>query len=372
MTEAQPGAAGAPQTGALLVNLGTPDSPAPRDVRRYLAEFLSDPRVLTVPAPIRWLLLHGIILRTRPRKSAEAYAQIWSPAGSPLLVHGRALRDRVENALGPGMPVVLAMRYGRPDVDGALAELMRAGVRRVVVLPLFPQYSEAATGSALAHVRARAARLDPQLELIEVPEFHANPGFVEATAALARPVMEEVRAEHVLLSYHGLPESQVRRNPGCLARPDCCDAPGERLAYCYRAQCFATSRALIGALGLAPDRCTTAFQSRLGPTRWIGPYTDAVLATLRERGIRRIAVVCPAFVADCLETLEEIGIRLREQWDGLGGEAFGLVPCVNAHPRWVEAAAELLRDAARPGQAGGAASTCGSAVQPTAPPVGAT
>jgi len=335
-----------PHTGALLVNTGTPDSPTPRDVRRYLAEFLSDPRVLDMPAPLRWLLLHGVILRTRPRRSAAAYAEIWQPEGSPLLIHGRALRERVEKALDPDMPVALGMRYGRPGVDQALAELVAAGARRIVVLPLFPQYSEAATGSALAHVRERAQRLDPGLELVEIAEFHADPGFVGTVAELARPVIQGIDAEHLLLSYHGLPESQVRRQPGCLETPHCCEIPGPSFGACYRAQCFATSRAIGQALDLGGERVTVAFQSRLGRARWIEPYTDAVLGTLLERGVRRLAVVCPAFVADCLETLEEIGLRLREDWLSRGGEAFGLVPCVNAEPTWAEAVARMLRKAA--------------------------
>lgn len=338
-----------PKTGALLVNLGTPDSPSPRDVRRYLAEFLSDPRVLDMPAPIRWLLLHGVILRTRPKKSAAAYAQIWQPEGSPLLTHGRALCRAVDAALAGEMPVALGMRYGNPGVDTALAELLEAGVDRVVVLPLFPQYSEAATGSALAHVRAHASRLAPSLELVEIPEFHAESGFIEATARLARPVIETTDAEHVLLSFHGLPESQVRRNPGCLTTPDCCDVMGPSFGVCYRAQCLGTSRALMSALALDPSGCTVAFQSRVGMAQWIGPYTDQVLAQLRERGITRLAVLCPAFVADCLETIEEIGLRLRADWIAQGGQAFGLAPCVNAEPAWVEAVTGLLRGAAAQG-----------------------
>ena len=334
------------RTGALLINLGTPDSPAVPDVRRYLGEFLSDPRVLDMAAPLRWLLLHGVILRTRPRKSAEAYAAIWRPDGSPLLVHGRALAAGVTRALGPAMPVALAMRYGRPDVSSALVSLALNGVRRVIVLPLFPQYSEAATGSALAHVRARAARVAPELELVEIREFHADPGFLSCAAELARPALESVDAEHVLFSFHGLPESQVRKKPGCMATEDCCERPGPSFGVCYRAQCRATGRALRQALALPPERCSVTFQSRLGRARWIEPYTDEVIVRLRERGVRRLAVVCPAFVADCLETLEEIGIRLREQWHALGGEAFALAPCVNAEPAFVEAVAGMIRRAA--------------------------
>jgi len=337
MTDRSPG------TGALLVNLGTPDSPEPADVRRYLAEFLSDPKVLTMPAPLRWLLLHGVILRIRPKKSAHAYAQIWQPEGSPLLIHGRALHDAVEKSLGGEIPVELAMRYGRPTVDEALRRLTDQGARRIVVLPLFPQYSEAATGSALEHVRRAATRSGSPIDLVEITSFHSEPGFIAASASAARPVFAEIEPQHVLLSFHGLPESQVRQNPGCLETPDCCDRPGPSFSVCYRAQCHATSRALMAALELDPAHCTVAFQSRVGLNKWIGPYTDEVLTALRDRGIQRLAVMCPAFVADCLETLEEIDIRLRAQWLAMGGEAFAVAPCVNAEPAWVEAVVRLIR-----------------------------
>jgi ferrochelatase len=334
-------------TGALLVNLGTPDSPEPADVRRYLAEFLSDPRVLTMPAPLRWLLLHGVILRIRPKKSAHAYAQIWQPEGSPLLIHGRTLCAAVEKTLRPaGIHVELAMRYGRPEVGSALGRLVGAGARRIVVLPLFPQYSEAATGSALAHVRREASGLGTPVDLVEITSFHSEPGFIEAAVAAARPLIDGIRAEHVLLSFHGLPESQIRANPGCLVQATCCDSPGPSFSRCYRAQCHATSRALISALALEPDRCTIAFQSRVGLNKWIGPYTDEVLTELRARGVDRLAVVCPAFVADCLETLEEIDLRLRARWLALGGREFALAPCVNTEPAWVDAVAHMIRRAA--------------------------
>ena len=334
------------KTGALLVNLGTPDAPTTAAVRRYLAEFLSDPRVLTMPAIFRFLLLHGIILRTRPRKSAAAYAQIWQPLGSPLLINGRALLDGVQAALEDEMPVDLAMRYGRPNVDSALKRLQATGIQRLVVLPLFPQFAEAVTGSVLAHVARRAQRLRIDLECVEIHDFYDAPAFIETAARLAHSLMEEMEAEHLLLSYHGLPESQVKTVQGCLEDRICCEEPGARLHACYRAQCFATSRALQKALNLDASRCTVAFQSRLGRQPWIQPYTDIILQSIRDRGIRRLAVMCPAFVADNLETLEEINLRLREDWVKLGGEAFGLVPCVNAESSWVEGVAEMLREPA--------------------------
>ncbi len=333
--------------GVLLVNLGTPDSPAVADVRRYLAEFLSDPLVLDIPAPLRWLLLHGVILRRRPARSAEAYAKIWTSAGSPLLVHGRALRDRLTERLavlsGKPVPVALGMRYGSPSLEQAAADLVAQSVQRALVLPLFPQYSRAATGSAEDAVRRACARAGLGEPLVAGP-FFAHPGFIAALCAVARPRLAAVAPDHVLFSYHGLPERQVRRAAPahCLARPDCCDAPGDVLPRCYRAQCYATSRALCAALGLEPQRVSTGFQSRLGRTPWVRPYTDELLPQLRTRGVRRLAVLCPAFAADCLETLEEIGLRARDRWRDLGGEDLVLLPSLNAEPAWVEALAEML------------------------------
>jgi ferrochelatase len=336
-----------PRTGALLVNLGTTASPRVPDVRRYLREFLSDPRVIDLPAPARRLLLELVILPFRPRRSARAYAQIWTPEGSPLIVHGRALRDGVAKTLGDAWVVELGMRYGEPSIRAALERLLRADLARIVVLPLFPQYSSAATGSALARV------FDVLGSCVNVPvvetrgAFFDAPGFVDACAAVTAPQLEGFRPDFVLFSYHGLPERQIRRSDRsgghCLARGDCCDAVGAANRDCYRAQCFATTRAVAAALGLGAQVHASAFQSRMGRTPWIHPHTDRGLPELAERGVRRLAVICPSFVADCLETLEEIGIRAREQWLALGGEELLLVPSLNAEPVWVEAVAALLR-----------------------------
>ena len=335
--------------GILLVNLGTPDAPQPAEVRRYLREFLGDPRVLDMPALARWLLLHLVILPFRPRSSAEAYAKIWTPRGSPLLTNGLDLRDAVTRELGSDYAVVLGMRYGRPSLREAAEQLARADVARILALPLFPQYSEAATGSAVARLREELARVDsPPIEVL--PPFYAEPRFVAAVAHVARPRLAGFQPDHVLISYHGLPERQVRgadaSGSHCLARPDCCDAIGVANRSCYRAHCFATTRAVAGALGLAPEKHSTAFQSRLGRTPWIRPTTDEVLPELAARGVRRLAVLCPAFVADCLETLEEIGIRARATWESLGGEAFELIPCLNADPVWARAVADWMRERA--------------------------
>jgi len=338
-----------PRTGALLVNLGTPDAPRPREVRRYLAEFLSDPRVLDMNAAARWLLLHGVILRTRPRKSAAAYAKIWTQAGSPLLTNSRALCAGVARALSGSYHVELGMRYGNPSIGAAVSALVAAGVSRIVALPLFPQYSEAATGSAAARIREVVAALPDPPALTVLGDFHADPRFIAAFALAVRPALDAFRPDHLLLSYHGLPERQVKATDAsgrhCLATASCCDAVTAVNARCYRAQSFATSRALCSALGVAPERTSVAFQSRLGRTPWIRPFTDERLPELYAAGVRRLAVACPSFVADCLETLEEIGIRAREQWRELGGEALALLPCPNAHPAWVDAVAAMIREA---------------------------
>ncbi len=339
-----------PRTGALLVNLGTPASTEVPDVRRYLREFLSDPRVLDLPAAARRLLLEGVILPFRPRQSAEAYAKVWMAEGSPLLVHGLALREAVAKSLGDAYEVELAMRYGEPSVAGALERLMASDVERIVVIPLFPQYSSAASGSALQRVfeEVGAAWNVPTLETVGA--FYEDPGFVGAFAAVAAPQLERFRPDHVLLSYHGLPERHVRKSDRsgghCLQSDDCCAAIVDANRDCYRAQCYATSRALAGRLGLSPDAHSTAFQSRLGRTPWIRPYTDEVLPELAGRGVRRLAVLCPSFVADCLETLEEIGMRGRDQWREVGGEDLLLVPSLNAEPAWVETVAGWIRERA--------------------------
>ena len=337
--------------GVLLAQLGTPASPSVRDVRRYLREFLSDPRVIDLPAPARWLLVNAVIAPFRAPKSAHAYASIWTPAGSPLLVHSRAFAEALQRELGAGFRVALGMRYGAPGLADALAALCDAGVLRIVALPLYPQLAESSSGTAIAAIRAAAAKRASAPAIAFAPAFFAHAGYIAALAEPTRALMERARCEHLLLSYHGLPERHVRAadptRAHCLASAGCCDAPPAAvLASCYRAQCFATTRALSAALGLPRERVPTAFQSRLGRDPWIQPWTDEELPRLAARGVKRLAVACPSFVADCLETLEEVGIRARAQWLALGGEELALVPCVNASTGWVRAAGELVRSVA--------------------------
>jgi len=331
-------------TGVLLINLGTPASPHTGPVRRYLREFLSDPRVIDIPAPLRWLLLNAIILPTRPRKSAAAYRKVWlqdGPEGSPLLHFSRAQAKALQAVL-PKHKVVLAMRYGEPSLARGLAELK--GVDEIVVVPLYPQYASASTGSSLERLfeLAGGATVVPRLRVL--PDFYDDTGFITAFAAVASPLLASFKPDHVLLSYHGLPERQVKASDAtgahCLASETCCDRIGDANRHCYRAQCYATSRALMARLGLT--NVSTSFQSRLGRTPWIKPYSDLVLKDLAARGVKKLAVLCPSFVADCLETLEEVAIRGAEDFKAAGGEELLLVPSLNDHPRWIEALAHMV------------------------------
>ncbi len=355
------------KTGVLLVNLGTPDAPETRAVRRYLREFLSDPRVIDINAVGRALLLNLIVLPFRSSASAEAYKKVWTEAGSPLLVHGEALRDAVRERL-TGHPTVLAMRYGNPSIASGLEELRTAGCDRVVVLPLYPQYASSSTGSTVEKVYAEAGRLWNTPFLSIVPAFYDDPGYLDVGAELGRPILADLigrpvpapTAEDapvadrtlppdtlVLFSFHGLPERHCEKSDPtgahCFVRDDCCAAIVDANRSCYRAQCFATARGLTRRLGLGKEDAITCFQSRFGKAVWIRPYTDILLEELPRRGIKRVVVFCPAFVSDCLETVEEIGIRAVEDFRAAGGEELRLVPSLNADPRWADAVSRMVR-----------------------------
>jgi protoporphyrin/coproporphyrin ferrochelatase len=338
-------------TGLLLINLGTPDEPTTPAVRRYLAEFLSDPRVIDINAVGRALLLHAVILRTRPPKSAAAYQTIWdSSTGSPLLRHSKDLAAGVATALGSSWHVELAMRYGNPSIPSALDKLAAAAVDRIVVLPLYPQYAASSTATSVARVMELQTAQWDVTPIDVVPAFHADPGFLAAWEAVARPVLADFKPDHVLFSFHGLPERQIQKSDPsgnhCLKSETCCDALGPANHRCYRAQSYATARDLVSRLAIKDS--TVCFQSRLGKTPWITPHTDVLLDELPKKGVKRLAVMCPAFVADCLETLEEIGIRAKEQFKAAGGEELVLVPSLNATPAWVDAVAAMAkRHAAR-------------------------
>lgn len=335
-----------PKTGLLLINLGTPDSPRTPDVRRYLRQFLMDPRVIDIPAWRRWLIVNLLILPFRPRSSAEAYRKIWTEAGSPLLLYSQELTRRVQARLGPEIEVELGMRYGRPAIGEAMGNLRRRGVHRLIVFPLYPQYSSAATGSSLEAVFKEAARLWNVPSLQVIPPFYDHEAFIAACAGVARPHLGRSNPERVFFSFHGLPERQVRKSDPtgthCLHREDCCERIEATNADCYRAQCLATAKRLADALGIEEERRVVCFQSRLGRTPWLRPYTDEVLADHARRGCKRAMLLSPAFVADCLETLEELGIRGVEIWKEHGGESLELVPCVNVDEAWVDALVQIV------------------------------
>ncbi|MFP5332662.1 MAG: ferrochelatase [Acidimicrobiia bacterium] len=335
--------------GVLLLQLGTPDSTEIPDVRKYLREFLSDPRVLDIPAPARWLLLNAVILPFRPKRSAEAYEKVWTDQGSPLIIHTEELATRLQAVLGDGYVVAYGMRYQSPSIASAIERLAQAGCRQIVLLPQFPQYASASGGSAVQMALEVIGSRWNVPEVRTVGSFFDHPGFLDAAAEIARPLLAEFAPDHVVFSYHGLPEKQIRKSDvsgdWCLENSWCCDSMNEKNAFCYRAQCFATTRGLVSRLGLDGDTTSTTFQSRLAGQKWIEPYTDKMLPKLFDAGVRRLAVLTPSFTADCLETIEEIGIRGRKQWEELGGEAFLLVPCVNADDRWVHAVAEMARGA---------------------------
>lgn len=333
-------------TGLLLANLGTPDSPSVPDVRRYLRQFLSDPRVVDLNPVGRWLLLNLIILPFRPKRSAHAYKSIWMAEGSPLLVHSQALAQQVAERL-PHVPVELGMRYGSPSLPQAVQRLVAAGVDQLVLFPLYPQHASSTTGSSIEEVVGTLAGMWNVPALHVVPAFPVAPEFVDTWATNVGPALKDASPDHVLMSFHGLPVRHIEKSRAaaspCLGSPQCCNTWGAANAGCYRAQCFASARALAAALGLAADMCTVSFQSRLGKDPWVGPDTESTLVSLAGKGVKKLAVLCPSFVADCLETLEEMGLRGREAFLNAGGQTYTLLPCLNATPAWADAVVRLAQ-----------------------------
>lgn len=332
--------------GVLLVNLGTPDGADITSVRRFLKEFLDDPRVIDLPGWMRKGLLYAAILPFRPKKTAKSYAAIWdNETGSPLLYHTLALSKELQKSLGENYQVEVGMRYGQPSIATALETLLAHHCRRIKVLPLFPQYSSAASGSAIESFLRSVQNQWNIPEFTVCPAFYDDPQFIQAQAELIRGYLK-LKPDKILFSYHSLPVRHIRKsNSDCIGcnQNSSCPALTDLNYNCYRAQCYETSRLIAKDLNLDPEHFEVVFQSRLGRTAWVGPDLQKLLPEMLKKGVKNVLISSPSFVADCLETLEEIGIRAQREWYALGGKQFTLVPCLNSSPAWVKAVDAMVR-----------------------------
>lgn len=330
--------------GVLLINLGTPDSPKPKDVYRYLIEFLTDGRVIDLPWLWRQLLVRGMIVPFRYRQSAQAYRAIWTKEGSPLMVYSKKVQQALQSTLGESFQVELAMRYRHPSIQTAIDKLMKIGITHLIVLPLFPQYASATTGSVYQKVIKILSRYFILPKLIMINEFAHHPSFINAlfTIASQYPINQY---DHFLFSFHGLPQRHLIKtdsNHHCFKKTDCCSKRGIENHHCYSAQCFATANALIQKLNLSQNQYTICFQSRLGKDPWLQPYTSQVVQKLGKEGKKRILVFCPSFICDCLETIYEIGEENSEVFLKAGGEKLDLVRGLNDDPVWIDALKTMI------------------------------
>ncbi|MFD2201524.1 ferrochelatase [Shivajiella indica] len=334
------------KTGVLLVNLGTPDSTATGDVRKYLREFLMDGRVIDFPFIPRWMLVNLIIAPFRAPKSANEYRKLWTDRGSPLLFHTEDLRDKLVQKLDmERYQVEIAMRYQSPSIEEGLKKLNKSNVKKIIVLPLFPQYASATNGSVVDKVMeiARKWQIIPSITFIN--NFVDHPLFLEAWAELGKEMMETEEYDMFLFSYHGLPERQIRKGSVdgyCQLSDKCCGNYTKKNQFCYRGQCFHTTRLIAGKLGLQEDKVVTCFQSRLGKDPWIKPYTEDMIKELAGKGVKKVLVFSPAFVADCLETTIEVGEEYKEEFEELGGEKWDLVPSLNSTDKWIDCVKDLV------------------------------
>jgi ferrochelatase len=330
------------KTGILLVNLGTPDSPSVADVRKYLRQFLMDGRVIDINPIGRFFLVNGIIVPFRAPKSAKTYRALWTDKGSPLLFYGEELADLLQKALGEDYVVSLGMRYQNPSIASALEKLNSQAIEKIVVLPLFPQYASATTGSVHQEVMriVNKWQLIPQLVMID--SYPAHPEMIATFAELGRKYMKEHTFDHFIFTYHGLPQRQLKKADARCLTNGCCDTYSEKNRLCYRAQCVETSRQLAKALDLEEKDYSISFQSRLGSDPWIQPYTDATIERLVKEGKKNILVFTPSFVADCLETTIEVGEEYKELFEEKGGKHWQMVESLNTHPRWVNALKDIV------------------------------
>ncbi|WP_299250336.1 ferrochelatase [uncultured Lacinutrix sp.] len=332
--------------GALLVNLGSPESPEPKDVKKYLGEFLMDERVIDVPLWARTLLVKGIILNTRPKASAAAYKKIWWEDGSPLIVLSEQLQEKVQEQVD--FPVALAMRYGSMTIKKGLQELVDKGCDEVFLIPLYPQFAMATTETILVLAEEIRQEFFPDLKIDSLPAFYNNPEYISVLANSIKDDLKGKEYEHLLFSYHGVPERHIRKSDitksHCKIDGSCCATPSKAHEFCYRHQCKEVTRLVGEYLKLEPDTYSTSFQSRLGFDPWLQPYTDRTIERLGKKGIKTMAIATPAFVSDCLETLEEIAMEGEEIFHEMGGKEFSTIPCLNTNKDWVSLLAKWINE----------------------------
>lgn len=332
--------------GVLLVNLGSPDSPEPKDVKPYLDEFLMDKYVIDVPFLLRAFLVRGIILRKRPEESAHAYKKIWTDEGSPLIVLSERMHKKVKPLVD--VSVALAMRYGSMTIEKGLQELHDQGVTDVMLLPLYPQYAMASTLTIEVLAEKIRKKSFPNMKLTNFPAFYNKPGFIRVLSESIKKHLEGFDYDKLVFSYHGIPERHIRKTDvtksHCKIDGSCCATASEAHAFCYRHQCYETTRLVAEYLHLPKESYTLTFQSRLAGDKWLEPYTDVEIDNMPAKGIKKIAVVTPAFVTDCLETLEEIAMRANEDFKENGGEEFLAIPCLNDDDEWCEVVADWIKD----------------------------
>ena len=332
--------------GVLLVNLGSPESPTAKDVKPYLDEFLMDKYVIDVPFLLRALLVRGIILRKRPEKSAAAYAKIWTKEGSPLIVISKKMHEKVQQLVD--IPVALAMRYGTMTIQKRLQELKDKGVTEVMLFPLYPQHAMASTVTIFELAEDLRKKYFPEMKFTIVPAFYNKPDYIKTLANSMKKYLDTFEYDHLLFSYHGIPERHIRKTDitksHCKIDGSCCNTPSPAHEFCYRHQCYETTKQVVELLNIPKDKYSQTFQSRLAGDKWLTPYTDVEVNKMAEKGIKKLAVVTPAFVSDCLETLEEIAMEANHQFKEHGGEEFLAIPCMNDGDEWCGTVANWIKD----------------------------
>ncbi|WP_062262042.1 ferrochelatase [Endozoicomonas arenosclerae] len=333
-------------TGALLVNLGSPDSPHEQDVRRYLNEFLMDSNVIDMPWLIRRMIVSLFVLPKRPAQSAKAYASVWTEKGSPLISISKGLQEEVQKLTS--MPVELAMRYGKPDMEGALVRLAsKPEINEVLLFPLYPHYAMSTVKTVIEKAESIIEAHKLPITLKVHPVFYDHDAYIDALVESAKDYLRD-EYDHIVFSYHGVPERHIRKDDctgnHCLKSDDCCQKASPAHKTCYRHQVYRTTASFVEKTDIPVDKYTVAFQSRLGRDKWLEPSTSSVVESLAQQGIKKVLVICPAFVADCLETLEEIGMEAKEDFIAAGGESLELIPCLNTHPAWAKVVSHWLEN----------------------------